>query len=281
VFWGVGGALAKIVPLPGLVLGFHRLWLGAVVMTGLLLVTGGRLSPHHLRLALPGGLAFGLNIAFFFVAVKVTTVANATVISALQPALVLVVVNRLFGERVSATDVAWTLVAIAGVGVVVFGSAGVPEASLRGDALAVLALLAWTWYFVASKRARARLDTLEYQAAISVVGAVVLGPLALLSGQGLAVDDGSVWLGVLALVAVPGAGHLLMNWAHAYAPLVLTSLLTLGMPVISTVVAALALAEPVAALQVAGMAVVIGALAVVVHRSGRAAQPAVAPGVGS
>ena len=83
------------------------------------------------------------------------------------------------------------------------------------------------------------------------------------------------WLVVIAVG--PGGGHLLMNWAHAHVRLSITSLLTLASPVISAVGAAVALGEPLFALQVAGMAVVIASLAAVVYRMSGTEAPVVAP----
>src|SRR5205085_224072 len=141
---------------------------------------GGWVRPRLLWAALPGGVAFSADITLFFTAVKHTTVANATMISALQPALVLFVAGPLFGERVTTRDVGWTL-------------------------------------------------------------------LALGLGTG-------------------GIGHFLVHWAHGHAPLVLTSLLTLLIPVVAMAGAAVFLGEEVVLAQVVGAVVVLGALATVVWR---------------
>jgi drug/metabolite transporter (DMT)-like permease len=66
-------------------------------------------------------------------------------------------------------------------------------------------------------------------------------------------------------------GHFLMNWAHAYTRLVTSSLLTLASPGVSVVAAALLLHEPILAVQVIGMAVVLGALGMVLWRTSREA----------
>ena len=60
-----------------------------------------------------------------------------------------------------------------------------------------------------------------------------------------------------------------MNCSHAHIPLVATSLLTLAIPVISAAVAAVLLDETLVAIQIAGMVVVIGALAVVAVHTAR------------
>jgi drug/metabolite transporter (DMT)-like permease len=68
------------------------------------------------------------------------------------------------------------------------------------------------------------------------------------------------------MVAIPGTGHLLMNWAHFKVPLALVSEMTLFSPVVSVALAAVVLeGETVNPFQIGGMAVVLGALAVLVR----------------
>ena len=101
--------------------------------------TGGRLGRQTLRTAFWGGVLFGLDIIFFFSAIKLTTVANATIVGALQPALLLYVGARWFGEQVNTALVGLTVVAISGAGIVAIGSAsgGSEDWSLVGDLCAL------------------------------------------------------------------------------------------------------------------------------------------------
>jgi drug/metabolite transporter (DMT)-like permease len=266
--WGAASVLAKSADhVDGLTLAFHRLWVGAAAMLVIYTLRGGRLRARLLWAAVPAGIAFAADIGLFFTAVKHTTVANATMISALQPALVLFVAGPLFGERVRASDVGWTIVALLGVVVVVFGSASTPSWSLFGDVLAVLCLFAWTAYFVFGKQARAKLDAVEFVTAMSLVAFVVIAVVAVGSRHDLSVPDGGTWAVILALgLGTGGIGHFLINWAHGHAPLVLTSLLTLLIPVVAMAGAAIFLGEEVVAAQVVGAVVVLGALAILVRR---------------
>ena len=268
LLWGAASVMAKGAShVDGLTLAFHRLWVGAAAMTVLYTLRGVRLRLILLRAAVPGGIAFAGDITLFFIAVKHTTVANATMISALQPALVLLVAGRLFGERVSRKDVLWTLVALAGVAVVVFGSSETPSWSGVGDLIAVGALLAWTAYFIVGKQARAKLEAVEFVTAMSIVAFGVVAVIALGSGHDLTVPDGGTWAIICALgLGTGGVGHFLINWAHGHAPLVLTSLLTLMIPVVAMAGATLFLGEEVVAAQIVGAVVVLGALAAVVLR---------------
>jgi drug/metabolite transporter (DMT)-like permease len=272
IVWGASSVLVKEVDgVSGLAIGFHRLWIGAVLVSVAFLLSGGRFTRRLLRLSLWGGIAFALDIVLFFAALKETSVANATIIGAMQPVLVLAIARRLFGERPHLADAFWACVAIAGAVIVVSGAPAGGDASIKGDLLAVGALFAWTWYFVASKQARTELGSFEYLAGLSVVAVVVVTPVVFLSREPIAVPDAADWLIIVVIAVVNGAiGHLLMNWAHAHVPIVVVSLMTLAIPVFATLTAAIFIDEAVTAGQIAGMAVVIGSLSCVVIRTSRA-----------
>jgi len=263
---GIGSVVAKAADIEGPVLALHRAWLAAVLYGVLLLAFGGRVSAAALRTAAPGGLWFGVQLALFFSSIQLTTVANATMLIALQPVAVLVFFSRRFGETVTTRDLVLSVVALGGVGLVVFGSTESPSWSPIGDLLALGALASWTFYFVGSKRARQHLGAVEYQAASLIFSSAVLLPVAFAFAG--TVDPGpGKWGWVLAMVAIPGTGHLAINWAHARVPLTLVSQLTLLSPVVSVALAAAALdGETVNVLQVAGMATVLVPLALLVRK---------------
>src|SRR5205814_746332 len=104
ILWGFGPVVVKYVDLPAAALAMYRIWIGAACFMALLYLRGGRLSRAVVRQSALGGIAFGSNLLMFFAAVKLTTVTDATMISALQPVLVMLVVRRR-GEVVSARDV--------------------------------------------------------------------------------------------------------------------------------------------------------------------------------
>ena len=279
MLWGCGNVLVKHLAVDGLTLAVDRMWIGAVVYVAVIMLRGGRISARSLRASAVGGLCFAADIALFFVALHHTSVADATVIGALQPALALVIAGPLFGEAVGPAEVVLSTVGMLGVGIAVFGSASTAGRTAFGDLLAVGALLAFTWYFVASKQARAKLGALEYQASVLVVAAVASAPVVALSGHALLPPHASDlgWAAVLA--AVPGSGHLLVNWAHRSTPIMTTSLLTLGTPVVSVGGAAVLLGEPLTLLQLAGAVVALGGVGLVLARSAvSASRPAPAVG---
>lgn len=267
--------MVRKVPLDGMQIAFWRICLSAVAYTAYLYLTGRRLTMTDMRRTAPSAVAISLEIAAFFVALNHTTVANTTVISNLVPLILLGVASRRFGETVTRWLIGASMVAVVGVALVVFGSSGNAVWSAKGDALAFVAMLLFAVYFVFAKSARDHVEALKFQTAIWIIGAITLAPLAFVDAGGFVVPSLDAWWWLLGLAAVPGTGHLLMNWSHARVPLRTSSMLILGVPAISTAGAAIFLDEPVVALQIVGMVIVVAVLVQVVRREAALANPKV------
>lgn len=274
--WGITGVAAKAVDMGGMALAAYRSSVGAVALVSMVYLSGRRLTWAKVWVGIPGGIFLGLDLILFFSAVKLTTVANATVIGALQPALVILISAPLLGEKVARGATRWAVVGLAGSALVVFGASGLPDWSARGDSIAVLALFAWTGYFVASRLIRNRMEALEYAAITAIVASLVAWPAAALFGQDLSWPDSESWLWILGLALVSGiGGHLLMSVSIPHLPLWASSTMTLSIPVISTVTAGIFLDESVAGAQVVGMIIVLVALGAAIRVS--SAAPTVRP----
>jgi len=229
--------------------------------------TGGGMSWSILRRGALTGVCFALSIITSFSSFRETSIANATLIPALQPALILVLAGRLFGERRTRSEVVWALVAFVGVTVVVLGANG-QSASWYGDLLAIGNLLVFTIYFLLAKQARSGdVHSWSFLAAVFVIAAFVVIPWAIAVNGGVDTVHGVDWVYVLALVIVPGMlGHGLVTWAHRYVDVSVASMLTLANPIVSIVGAWLVFSEALSAVQVAGTAVVLVALGMIVRR---------------
>ena len=110
--WGVASIIPKELAMGGLAIAAYRFAMYAVAATAVLGARGTRIDRRVLRGSLGGGIALGVDVALFFSAVKLTSVANATVIGALQPVVVAIMANRVFGEVIRPRDLALGAVAI-------------------------------------------------------------------------------------------------------------------------------------------------------------------------
>ena len=98
--WAASGVMAKGIDLPGMTIIAYRMWMYSVVVVVWLALRGGRLTWQRLRLAAPAGWHSEWTWRCSSTRSRRPTIANATVIGALQPILMLLIVGRLFGERV-------------------------------------------------------------------------------------------------------------------------------------------------------------------------------------
>lgn len=277
VLWAGSSILVKTSEISGVTFAVLRLWVGFVALALVGSLAGRRLSVRVVRSSLLVGVLFAANIALFFEALRRTSIANVTLISALQPAFVFLVAGRMFGERVTRWDVWWTVASLGGIGLVMTGSAGAPGWHPSGDALAFVSILIWTVYFLASKRIRENTGTIEYFTAVLGVAAVALTPVMLATG-GRPGDAGARDWALIAIVALgPGTlGHLLVTWAHRHVEASVSSMIVVGQPVVAATAAAAFLGERLTALQIAGGLVTIAAVAGVIGRR-RVPEPDIAP----
>jgi drug/metabolite transporter (DMT)-like permease len=264
--WSTGTVLAKAIDMGGLAIGAYRFALFSVVMVVWMRLRGTQLGVRTMRDSMWGGIALGADIALFFSAVKLTSVVNATIIGSLQPIVVGVIAARFFGERIRVRDAVWSMVALAGVALVVLASAGDEVNDIRGDLLALGAMLSWSAYFITSKDSKKRMTSTEFTAGTSIWAALICAPLGLAFGQDMSWPSWKNWALILAMAVGSGIiGHALMNWSLVRIPLWIGSTLTLLIPVFSALLAWVFLDEAVSILQGLAMAVVIGALVMIVR----------------
>ncbi len=270
--WSTGTILAKYIDMGSLAIGFYRFaFFGLAIMVWM----WRRGTPFRLRVirdSMWGGIALGADIALFFSAVKLTSIVNATIIGSMQPIVVGVIAAKFFGERIGLRNVAWSLVALAGTVVVVAAGADDGTSDVRGDLLALAAMLSWSAYFITSKNSKKTMTSTEFTAGTALWTMVICAPLGFVFGQDMSWPSATNWSWLVLMAATSGLiGHAMMNWSLVRIPLWVGSTFTLLIPVFSALLAWLVLGEAVTAIQAVAMAVVIGALAVVVRNQ---SQPA-------
>ena len=257
--------MVKGIDMGSLAIGAYRFTIYGLVLVAFYRVRGNPVTGRVVRESMWGGIALGADIALFFTAVKLTSIANATVIGSLQPVVIALVSVPLFGERISLRSIALGAVALAGAATVVMSGADDAGSSLVGDLFAVGALVSWAAYFIFSRQAQQRITSQEYTAGTSIWAAVINLPLAIAFGQDLSWPDPTSWLWLLILTFGSGLlGHSMMNWSIQQIPLWISSTFTLLIPVVAAAAAWAFLDEPLTGTQVLAMALVLASLAGIV-----------------
>jgi drug/metabolite transporter (DMT)-like permease len=271
VIWGFGPPVTKLISAPALVSVSVRFWISVPLVWLITYATGRRMSIAILRRTALAGLMFGANLAFLFAALQHASIAVMSVIQALSPGVVLLVAGRWLGERATAWHVAWTGVGILGVVIVIAGGDPQVESDSLGVVLAAVSMLTFTAYYLINRRVRSTTETdpIQWMAGATLFAALTITPIALATSSP---DDyrklaGADWLYLLFVALVVGiVSHVMMSWAHRYIAASRSSLMILATNVVAVLVAWPIHDEPVTWVQVAGGAVVLGAVAAVLSR---------------
>lgn len=265
--WAIGPLFNKSMSVSTPTIVFYRILVGVPVMVAMAYLVGNGINRKLLRNTAVPGVLFGVSMLAGFAAIKMTSIANATLIGNLQPVIIIFVAPKVLGEKLRARQAMFGAVALAGVLTVVLAAASTSGAAFGGDAMAVLNVTIWASYFIMAKRRRvAGVDGWSFLAAVFCWAAVVVVPFGAVASNDLGSMTARDWLFIFCMALGPGVvGHGLMTWSQSHLDVTLASILGLLGPVISTALAWAVFGQSLTLLQIAGGAVVIGALALLVQ----------------
>ncbi len=204
------------------------------------------------------GVLFAADLAFWHWSLHFTSVANSTLLSNFAPVFVVVFGVLAFGHRVSRRFLLAMLVALAGTCLLVGRDFRLEPRALAGDALALVTAGFYGAYQLSVKNLRIRHGALLIMVRSGLVAAACLLPVALLSGEQIWPQTPHAWFVLVGLaVIVHAGGQGMIAYALARLPSAVVSVSLLVQPVTAALAAALILHEPVAAIQILGIALVL------------------------
>lgn len=225
------------------------------------LVRRGAAPAHSARwgLLVAAGLAFAGDLAFWHSSIKLTSVANSTLLANLASLFVTLAAWIFLRQRPSALFLAGLAAALIGVGMLVKTSLAFSSTGLLGDALGVVTAMFYAGYLLAVKELRDRGETtLHVMAATSTITALLLLPVALASGEQILPGTAFGWWILIGLALVShAAGQGLIAYALAHLPAAFSSVSLLFQPVMAALFAWALLGEGLVPLQIAGGVVVL------------------------
>lgn len=215
-------------------------------------------------LLLVGGLGLAANQLFTMSALKLTSVANVTLIGTLAPVIVGVAAFLLLAERQSRTVWLWTVVAMAGAGFVVVAAAGGVKADLWGMALALSGVVSFAGFMLAARHSRHQLSGFLLWTTAS--GSLVLIGFVAVTGTDIAVTHrGDVVRLLLVIFGSATVGHALFTWSLRATSAGFGAAMRLTQPLMASAIAWFLLGEPVGAAQWWGGAVILVGVAGVAY----------------
>lgn len=235
--------------------------------------------------ALPGRAWLLVSVSGFFLAVhfatwitslEYTTITNSAVFVSASPIFVALISGIILRERISWMTWLGLLVAIAGSVVIALGDScaapggcvSLAGGSLLGDGLALAGAAAVAVYLVIGRRLRQSLDLTPYITLTYGAAAITLLLICLVTATPLTGYPPLSYLWLLLLALVPQTiGHTSFNWALKHLPATFISVVTLGEPILSTLLALAILGEAPTPIKMAGGAIVLLGIWVVVDQA--------------
>ena len=209
------------------------------------------------------GLFFAGDLVTWHWSITLTSVANATLFANSAPIFVTLGAWLLFKERVTPLFLLALVAALLGTTMVVGSSLTLDRTHVVGDGVGVVTGIFWAAYQLTVKHLRTRLSAATIMTWSTLVTAVALLPLAILSDEALVAPTLYGWGVLLALAWLSHAGGQgAIAYALAHLPSAFSSLVILLEPLVAAVLAWLVLNEALGALQAAGGAVVLASIVV-------------------
>jgi drug/metabolite transporter (DMT)-like permease len=274
VFISVGSILVRWAQAPALSVAFYRIFLASVLLAPFAARSAARSWPAlHRReraLLLASGGALGVHFATWIASLSYTSVAASVLLVNTAPLFTLGFARVLLREAVAPVVVGATGIALAGAGLIAAGDWTGSASSLRGALLALAGAVTLSLYHVIGRGLRSALPLSAYVLAVWSTAAAALALIALAGGAPFTGHPPRTLAALVALAVLPTlVGHGLVNRSLRALPAPTVGLFLLGEPLCAAVLAYLIFGEAPGALTLAGGALVIAALALVVSRGSR------------
>ncbi len=204
------------------------------------------------------GAFFALDMAFWHWSLHLTTVANSTLLTNAAPIFVTLGAWWWFRERITRTFLMGLFLATMGAAILSGASFDRAPAQLQGDGVALLAALFYGGYMLYVKRLRQNFSPGVIMAWSGIASTLVLGLIAVLSGESLWPETSRGWLILLAL-ALTGqvAGQTLIAYAFKHLPASFSAVGLLMQPAVAALLGWVVLHEAMGGMQFFGACVIL------------------------
>ena len=236
----------KICSAPSLSIAFYRLLFTTLLILPFVLLH--KKTRNELRnlsrstiLIMAGiGLILAAHFALWITSIELTSIASSVILVTAHPLLVGPVSHFFLKERLSTVNAFGIGLSVSGVFVLIYGNYGFAQGldTLEGNILAILGGVAAGLYIIGGRKLRKKVSVASYAVVVYAVGTVALFFTCLFFNApiyNLRIED----YGIILLMAVVAGifGHTLYNWSLGYVRASLASVVLLGEPIGSSLLA--------------------------------------------
>ncbi len=259
---GLSAIFVKLAGVPGIVSGFYRVLIAALILVPLWLARGAQAPARRVvALIVLGGIFFGLDLALWNTALLMTSAAQATLLANNAPLWVGLGALILFKEKL--TRIYWLglLLALAGMVLVARPAAGSGFSLDAGSLMAIAASMLYAAYLLTTQRVRSTTTTVTFMTLSVVSSSVLLFGLGVAANAPFTGYPLSSWLALLGLGLISQVGGWLsINYALGHLPATQVSVSLLGQVLVTTLIAIPLFGEIPLPIQIVGGALVLAGI---------------------
>lgn len=261
IFISFAAVFVKWSDAPATVISMYRMYLSSLFLLPFVYVYRKDLAKISIKkwiLLIIAGMFLALHFALWFESLKLTSVANSTIILTLQPIVALIGGYFIFKERTNRATLLTLAIAIIGIVMVSWDDFDLQQPSaLLGNFLSFLSVLAVVSYlFIGQSNVRG-ISHWVYSFIVFFVAGVTLHFFNLMQNIPVLGYDSTEW-GIFLLLAIfPTVAHVIFNYLLNYVNSSTISMSILGEPVGATFLAFFILNETITLLQLIGGLIVL------------------------
>ncbi len=225
-----------VVAVPALTLAFWRMFIASGMLWSYELIKKQEpLSLINRKRIIFAGIFLGLHFICFFLGVRYTSIANATLLATLGP-LFTSVISFFRGEKTSPMVYLGLGIALIGIIIIQFNDLSLSPENLLGNSLSLLSSLFIAITFTLAAEIRKNTGNIVYGRSLFFVASITIAVVALLLGDSLLSFKKPHIIWFLFLGLVPSIlGHNMLNYALKYFSPTAVASVPLGEPIIASI----------------------------------------------
>ena len=259
----------SVATVPALVLAFWRMLTASGMLWGYSVIRpAGKLSSTNKKRIIFAGIFLGCHFACFFLGVRNTSIANATLLGCMAP-IFTVFISIFQKKKINNMTYVGLFVAMVGGLIIQSGDVSLNSANLFGNSVALLSALFIAITFVLAGQIRQETDSIVYGRSLFFVASITVFLISIVAGDSIMDFKEKDILWFLFLGLVPSIfGHNLLNYAVKYVTPTAVSSVPLGEPIIASLFGLLLFGEviPVGAL-LGGPVVLVGVYIIISNQA--------------
>ena len=218
------------------------------------------------RIAL-AGFFLGLHFALFFVGVRNTSVASATLLANTGPVFT-ALLSWFIGQKVSKSVMLGLLLSVFGIVVVQWSEFGLENNNVWGNVFSLLSGFCIAMTYMFASQIRKTTENVLYGRSVFLVAAVTIGAIAMLSGVSVFDFDKNDVVWFLFLGIVPSIlGHNMLNYSIKFLSPTAVASIPLGEPVLASAFGYLLFLEKIPESAILGAPIVFIGIIIIIKNS--------------